>query len=68
MTDDHTTDTGQDTGGKAHTGLDEEHPAGDGPRSGRDTGGPTASEQEPADQPHGASKGDRPTEGFDSHQ
>ena len=68
MSEDHTTDIGQDAGGKAHTELDEDHPAGDGPRSGRETGGPTSAEQEPEDQPHGAAHGDRPTEGFDSHE
>ena len=29
-----------DAGGKAHTGLDEPHPAGDGERSDREVGGP----------------------------
>ncbi len=42
MSEDPTRDDGQDAGGKAHTGLDEPHPAGDGPRSDRETGGPTA--------------------------
>lgn len=43
MTDDNpiTQDTGQDSGGKAHTGLDEPHPAGPGARTDRETGGPT---------------------------
>lgn len=52
MTEEHTTDTGQDTGGKAHTGLDEDHPAGDGERSDRDVGGPTSADDggEPPDE------------------
>jgi hypothetical protein len=37
-----TTDQGSDAGGRAHTGTDEPHPAGDGPRTDRDVGGPTA--------------------------
>jgi hypothetical protein len=67
MTEEHTTDTGQDAGGKAHTELDEPHPAGDGARSGRETGGPTSETQEPDDQPHGGAHGDRPS-GFDAHE
>jgi hypothetical protein len=39
-----TTNQGQDAGGRAHTGLDEGHPAGDGPRTDRDVGGPTPPE------------------------
>ncbi len=31
-----------DAGGRAHTSSTEGHPAGDGPRTDRDTGGPTA--------------------------
>jgi hypothetical protein len=67
MTEEHTTDIGQDAGGKAHTELDEQHPAGDGPRSDRETGGPTSESQEPDDQSHGGAHGDRPS-GFDSHR
>jgi hypothetical protein len=60
-----TTDQGQDAGGRAHTGLDEEHPAGEGERSDRETGGPTpAGDAEPGE---GSATGDRPTEGFESH-
>ena len=44
--DDITTDKGQDAGGRAHTELDEPHPAGDGPRTDRDTGGPTSVDAE----------------------
>jgi hypothetical protein len=43
-----TSDTpGADAGGKAHTGLDEPHPAGDGPRTDRDVGGPTPDDTQP---------------------
>jgi hypothetical protein len=67
MTEDHTTDIGQDAGGKAHTELDEPHPAGEGARSDRETGGPTSDAPEPEDQPHGAAHGDRPS-GFEPHE
>ncbi len=33
-----------DAGGRAHTSSTEGHPAGDGPRTDRDVGGPTAEE------------------------
>jgi hypothetical protein len=33
-----------DAGGKAHTSSTEPHPAGDGPRSDREVGGPVAEE------------------------
>jgi len=49
-----------------HTGLDEEHPAGDGPRSDRDVGGPIAEEN--AEGSEGGAKGTRPTEGFEPHE
>ena len=50
MSDEFTRDDGQDAGGRAHTGTDEPPPAGDHPRSDRDTGGPTsADDAEPAD-------------------
>src|SRR3954451_17630790 len=63
--DEHTTDTGQDAGGKAHTGLDEEHPAGDGPRTDRDVGGPTPAEgEEGSTGTEPGAHGNKPTEGF----
>jgi hypothetical protein len=65
MSDAETQDTGQDAGGKAHTGLDEEHPAGDGPRSDRDVGGPTGTDEVQGDEVEGG-HGDKPS-GFDSH-
>ena len=59
---------GQDSGGLAHTTPEEGHPAGDGPRTDRDVGGPTpANDAEGSDGTEGGVKGDRPTEGFDSH-
>jgi hypothetical protein len=42
MTDDNTRDDAHDAGGRAHTGTDEGHPAGDHPRSDRETGGPSS--------------------------
>jgi len=60
---------GQDTGGAAHTSPGEGHPAGDGPRSDRDVGGPTPAEDaEPAAGTEGGVTGDIKTKGFDSHR
>ncbi|HVL96666.1 MAG TPA: hypothetical protein VM266_12470 [Solirubrobacteraceae bacterium] len=69
MSDDNTTDVGQDSGGRAHTGLDEGHPAGDGPRSDREVGGPSAGPDAP-DAPEDAGvKGDRRAEpDFEPHE
>jgi hypothetical protein len=36
---------GADSGGRAHTSPSEGHPAGEGPRSDREVGGPTAEDQ-----------------------
>ncbi len=38
-----------DAGGKAHTSSTEPHPAGDGPRTDRDVGGPTSDDDEQSD-------------------
>ena len=60
---------GADAGGRAHTAPGEGHPAGEGPRSGRDVGGPTADEGEEGSsgtEPGG--RGDIATKGFDSHE
>ena len=59
------TATTHDAGGKAHTSSSESHPAGDGPRSDREVGGPVA--EEDADESLGSAKGDIQTKGFDSH-
>lgn len=59
-----TRDDGADTPSAAHTGLDQDHPAGDGPRSDRDVGGPTA--EAPAEDV-GGGKGTKPT-GLDPHE
>lgn len=67
MTDEHTTDTGQDSGGRAHTGLDEGHPAGDGPRTDRQTGGPVAGQDAPEGEQQGGGKGTRPSP-FEPHE
>ncbi|WP_205699047.1 hypothetical protein [Conexibacter sp. SYSU D00693] len=57
-----------DAGGRAHTGTDEGHPAGDGPRSAREVGGPKAAEDAPdAMGEHGA-KGDIQTKGMEPHE
>lgn len=59
-----TRDDGQDTPSAAHTELGDEHPAGEGPRSDRDVGGPTP--EAPADDVEGG-HGTRES-GFDSHE
>jgi hypothetical protein len=60
---------GQDSGGAAHTSADQGHPAGDGPRSDRDVGGPTPAEDaETSSGTEGGVKGDIQTKGFDSHE
>jgi hypothetical protein len=67
MSEEHVSDEANvDAGGRAHTGLDEDHPAGDGPRSERDVGGPTGTGEETEGDPEGG-HGDRPS-GFDSHE
>jgi hypothetical protein len=53
-----------DAGGKAHTSSSEPHPAGDGPRTDRDVGGPTA--EEDAEESTGGIHGTRDTP-LDSH-
>ena len=52
-----------DAGGKAHTSSDEPHPAGDGPRTDREVGGPVA--EEGAEESLGSAKGDIKTRGFE---
>lgn len=51
-----------DTGGRAHT-PEGEHPAGDGPRTDRDVGGPTSAPD--AQSTTGGAKGDIKTRGFE---
>ena len=62
----HTPDA--DTGGRAHTSPDEPHPAGDGPRSDREVGGPVAEEdaEEVTGQP--GAHGDIQTKGMEPHE
>lgn len=70
MTEGHVSEKGNmDTGGRAHTGLDEGHPAGDGPRSDRDVGGPTSTDSEQGEVAgqEGHGHGDRPS-GFEPHE
>ena len=55
-----------DAGGKAHTSSTEGHPAGDGPRSDREVGGPVA--EEDAEETTGGTTGDISTKGFDAHE
>jgi hypothetical protein len=61
-----------DAGGKAHTGQDEGHPAGNDGRSTRDVGGPRAAEDaerhEDGQSPGQGAKGDIQTKGMDAHQ
>ena len=54
-----------DAGGRAHTSSEEGHPAGDGPRTDRDVGGPTA--EEDAEESHGGVHGTRDTP-LESHE
>jgi hypothetical protein len=56
-------------GGRAHTSPEEGHPAGDGPRSTRDVGGPTSAEGEEGSTgtPPGG-RGDISTKGFEPHE
>jgi hypothetical protein len=66
MSDDIESDKGNiDAGGKAHTTSKDDHPAGDGPRSDREVGGPVAEEDAP--ESTGGVHGDISTKGFDSH-
>ena len=61
-----------DTGGRAHTGQDEGHPAGDGERSDRDVGGPRAAEDAPEQEggagQEGKGHGDISTKGMPPHE
>ena len=54
-----------DAGGRAHTSSTEGHPAGDGPRTDRDVGGPVA--EEGAEEATGGIHGTRDT-GLDPHE
>ena len=54
-------------GGHAHTPPGE-HPAGDGERTDRDVGGPTAEPGEGESGTDPGAHGTRPTEGFDAHE
>ena len=61
-------DQEEETGAKPHTSPEEGHPAGDGERSGRDVGGPTApedSEETGGDETGGAVGGKESP--FESH-
>lgn len=53
-------------GGSPHTTPEEGHPAGDGPRSDRDIGGPTSPDEETDEDATGGAKG-RKQSPFDSH-
>jgi hypothetical protein len=55
-----------DAGGRAHTSSSESHPAGDGPRSDREVGGPVA--EDDAEESLGGAKGDIRTKGLDAHE
>jgi hypothetical protein len=68
MTDHHDTDK-QDEGASPHTSAEEGHPAGDGERSDRDIGGPTAPETGGDGEETGGGQSPKPAdEGFDSHE
>ena len=67
MTDHHDTDNQESAG--PHTSAEEGHPAGDGERTDRDVGGPTAPESGGDGEETGGGPGTKPAdEGFDSHQ
>ena len=56
-------------GSNPHTSAEEGHPAGEGERSDRDVGGPTAPESAPDEDVEGGGPGTRPAdEGFESHE
>ncbi|HYF26266.1 MAG TPA: hypothetical protein VD931_11060 [Baekduia sp.] len=57
-----------DSGGRAHTGLDEGHPAGDGPRSDREVGGPVAEQDAEDVTGKPGAHGDIQTKGMEPHQ
>lgn len=57
-----------DAGGRAHTGTDEAHPAGDGPRSDREVGGPVAEEGAEDVTGKPGAHGDIQTKGMDPHE
>ena len=62
-------DTDKQEGGSPHTSAEEGHPAGDGERSDRDIGGPTAPEEGGDGEETGAGKSPKPVDaGFDSYQ
>lgn len=52
---------------QVHTRPGEGHPAGDGERSDRDIGGPTAPDDEPDEDVPGGAPGTKPGSGFESH-
>ena len=58
-------DPDEGDGPRVHTSAQEGHPAGEGPRSDRDIGGPIAEEDAPDST--GGATGTRPS-GFDSHE
>lgn len=67
MTDHHDTDNQES--GSPHTSAEEGHPAGDGERTDRDIGGPTAPENGGDGEETGAGQSPKPAdEGFDSHE
>jgi hypothetical protein len=57
---------GADAGGRAHTATNEPHPAGDGPRTDRQVGGPVA--EKGAAEALGHGKGTGTTRRFESHR
>ncbi|HEU4973969.1 MAG TPA: hypothetical protein VFT50_02675 [Baekduia sp.] len=58
-----------DAGGKAHTRLDEGHPAGEGPRTDREVGGPTPAEDaETSTGTEPGAHGTRETPGHEAHE
>jgi hypothetical protein len=60
-------DHDEESGGKPHTSPDEGHPAGDGERTDRDVGGPTAPEDAGDGEETGGAPGGKESP-FDSHE
>lgn len=61
------TDHHEESGGSPHTTPEEGHPAGDGERTSRDIGGPTAPEDAGDGEETGGAPGTKES-GFDSHE
>lgn len=67
MIEDETQDQGEENEGSSpHTSAEEGHPAGDGPRTDREVGGPVA--EDDAEESTGGATSRRPDGGFEPHE